>query len=68
MVNATFVHPPGPNTGIGKSIAVRLARQGLNVVLVALADPLLDGTFEELKAAYPKVQFRKVLCGAHDQG
>lgn len=46
--------------GIGKSIATRLARQGLNVVLVALGDSLLDNTFEELKAAYPKCQFRKV--------
>ena len=47
-------------TGIGKSIAKKLALQGLNVVLVALQDALLDGTTEELAAAFPAVQIRKV--------
>lgn len=47
-------------TGIGKSIAFRLARQGLNVVLVALDDNHLDNSFEEIKSAYPQCQFRKV--------
>lgn len=46
--------------GIGKSLAAKLARQGINVVLVALGDQLLDSTFEELKAEYPKQEFRKV--------
>ncbi len=46
--------------GIGKSIAKKLALQGLNVVLVALQDPLLDDTTEELAAAFPAVQIRKV--------
>ncbi len=54
--------------GIGKALAMKLARQGLNVVLVALGDALLDSTFEEIKAAHPKQQFRKVglvwPCGA----
>eukprot|EP00955_Chlamydomonas_euryale_P036426 350435-Chlamydomonas_euryale.AAC.6 len=48
------------NAGIGKSIASKLARQGINVVLVALGDPLLDATFEELKTEFPKQEFRKV--------
>ena len=40
----------GSSSGIGKSIAKCLAKDGLNVVLVALQEPLLDETFEELKA------------------
>lgn len=47
--------------GIGKSIAKKLASQGLNVVLVALQDPLLDESTEEIKALYPELSFRKVL-------
>mmetsp|Transcript_1426 Transcript_1426/g.3129 ORF Transcript_1426/g.3129 Transcript_1426/m.3129 type:complete len:323 (-) Transcript_1426:848-1816(-) len=50
----------GASSGIGKSIAFKLARQGLNVVLVALGDTVLDNTFEEIKSTYPKQQFRKV--------
>ena len=46
--------------GIGKSIAVKLARQGINVVLVAIDDALLEATFVELKQQFPKQQFRKV--------
>lgn len=46
--------------GIGKSIAFKLARQGLNVVLVALGDPLLDATYDEISTAFPACQFRKV--------
>ncbi|KXZ54212.1 hypothetical protein GPECTOR_5g304 [Gonium pectorale] len=60
--NAEWALVTGASSGIGKSIATRLARQGLNVVLVALGDNLLDTTFEELKAAYPKCQFRKVAA------
>lgn len=52
--------------GIGKSIAFKLARQGLNVVLVALGDKLLDDSFEEINATFPKQQFRKVRrCMGH---
>jgi hypothetical protein len=47
-------------SGIGKSIAFRLARQGLNVVVVALGDQLLDTTFNEIQEAFPRQQFRKV--------
>ena len=46
--------------GIGKSISKKLAGQGLNVVLVALQDQLLDDTTEELCALYPELSFRKV--------
>lgn len=33
-------------------------------MLVALGDALLDGTHEELCAAFPKLQFRKVCNGS----
>lgn len=46
--------------GIGKALAKRLAGQGLNVVLVALGDDLLDQTTSELAEEYPKVTFKKV--------
>jgi hypothetical protein len=48
--------------GIGKSLASKLAEQGLNVVLVALQDGLLDATLAELQAQFPKQSFRKVLA------
>ena len=76
--------------GIGKSLAQKLAAQGLNVVLVALdvragrrrrgaacalshtlgsraaaaQEPLLTDTYGELKAAFPKLQFRKARADA----
>jgi short-subunit dehydrogenase len=64
-------------SGIGKSIATRLAQQGLSVVLVALQNEALDATYEELSTEYPKVEFRKVhesciaqqasdSCSAHE--
>ena len=54
--------------GIGKALAKRLADQGLNVVLVALPDDMLDTTHEQLVADYPGLQFRKVRArGPHKQ-
>lgn len=50
----------GASSGIGKALAKRLADQGLNVVLVALPDDILETTYEQLAADYPSVQFRKV--------
>ena len=50
----------GSSSGIGKSIAFALAKQGLNVVLVALQEPLLDETFEELKASFGDRKFLKI--------
>jgi len=50
----------GSSSGIGKSIAQRLALDGLNVVLVALNEPLLDKTFDELKQTFPDREFVKV--------
>ena len=50
-----------PCAGIGKAVATKLADQGLNVVLVAKPDDLLDATYAELQEVYPKLQFRKVM-------
>lgn len=54
------LRPPLPPAGIGKSIARKLAGQGLNVVLAALGDELLDTTHKELSEQYPRVTIRKV--------
>jgi len=50
----------GGSSGIGRSLCFRLAEQGLNVVVVALADDLLDKTAADLAAKFPERQFRKV--------
>ncbi|MEW5298338.1 MAG: hypothetical protein WDW38_000928 [Sanguina aurantia] len=50
----------GSSSGIGKSLAFKLASQKLNVVLVALKDDLLKATFAEIKDKFPDRQFRMV--------
>eukprot|EP01026_Neomeris_dumetosa_P039110 TRINITY_DN3203_c0_g1_i4.p1 TRINITY_DN3203_c0_g1~~TRINITY_DN3203_c0_g1_i4.p1 ORF type:complete len:308 (-),score=40.83 TRINITY_DN3203_c0_g1_i4:393-1316(-) len=50
----------GASTGIGKALTMKLAGQGLNVVLVALDDDWLTKTFDELQQKFPSCQFRKV--------
>eukprot|EP00959_Pyramimonas_sp_CCMP1952_P028749 603082-Pyramimonas_sp.AAC.1 len=54
--------------GIGKSLAEKLAMQGINVVLVALQEPLLMETFETLQAQFPDVEFRKIICTIYELG
>ena len=53
------------DAGIGKAIAQKLAKQGLNVVLVALEDETLDATYDELSTEYPNVEIRKVHARVH---
>jgi short-subunit dehydrogenase len=50
----------GAGSGIGKSLAFKLASQGLNVVVVSLDDNVLKQTMKELKEAYPQLEFRSV--------
>ena len=50
----------GSSSGIGKSLASRLASQGLNIVMVALHDRLLDDAVSELKTTFKSGQFIKV--------
>lgn len=47
-------------SGIGKSLARKLASQGINVVLVALDDPLLAAAAAEIGAEFPGVSVRAV--------
>lgn len=41
--------PAGGSSGIGKAMAVMLADQGINVVIVAVPDATLDATMVELR-------------------
>jgi len=50
----------GGGSGIGKSIAFKLAKQGLNVVIVSLDDKFLKETMAELKESFPDLEFRSV--------
>lgn len=50
----------GGGSGIGRSLAFKLASQGLNVVIVSLDDDFLKSTIKELQQAYPKQLFRPV--------
>jgi len=60
---ASWALVTGASSGIGKSLAIKLAEQGLNVVLVAIDEPLLETTFVELKERFgARVEFRKVGC------
>jgi short-subunit dehydrogenase len=47
-------------SGIGKALARKLASQGINVVLVALDDPLLASAADEIRADFPGVAVRAV--------
>jgi len=58
--DATWALVTGAGSGIGKSLAFKLASQGLNVVIVSIDDDLLKATMKEIKAAYPDLQFRSV--------
>ncbi len=51
--------------GIGLALTKKLARQGLNVVVVALNDQLLHTAFQELQQQHPAVSFRKVGSPNH---
>ena len=50
----------GGSTGIGKSLTIELAEQGISVVVAALPDKFMGETEAELKKAFPKQEFRFV--------
>lgn len=63
---ATWALVTGGSSGIGKELARKLLQQGLNVVIVAREEPVLDKTIEELKALFPAQQIRKVGANLSD--
>ena len=60
--NAKWALVTGSGSGIGRAIAFKLAKQGLNVVLVSLDDDFLKETTAQLKKDFPDLEFRPVGC------
>jgi short-subunit dehydrogenase len=58
--NAEWALVTGASSGIGKAITEKLAKQNINVVLVALDDNLLKNFYEKLKNDFPSLQFRAI--------
>lgn len=50
----------GGSSGIGRAIVEKLVKQGVNVVIVALQDSLLDDFHAQLCRQHPHLRFRKV--------
>ena len=50
----------GGSSGIGKSIVERLCQQGINVIIVAVPEKLLDETTAEMHGRFPDVKVIKV--------
>ena len=59
----------GASSGIGRAITEKLAAQGINVVMVALADPLLEEFHADMSAEYAgRVEFRKLGVNLGKEG
>jgi len=48
------------SAGIGKAVVQKLAKQGINVVMVALDDALLADSAKEIQAEFKSLTFIKV--------
>ncbi|OBZ83753.1 Very-long-chain 3-oxoacyl-CoA reductase [Choanephora cucurbitarum] len=60
--NAKWALVTGGSSGIGAAIVRKFASQGLNVVVVALNDAVLEAFKETIAKEYPQVEFRFVGC------
>lgn len=58
--SASWALVTGGSSGIGLAIVERLAEQGLNVVIAAYPDQVLEDTHASLSERFPAVEFRKV--------
>eukprot|EP00892_Ulva_mutabilis_P007026 jgi/Ulvmu1/4696/UM002_0427.1 len=58
----------GASSGIGKALACKCADQGLNVVLVARPDNLIETASKELPATYPEIEFRVISVDLSTKG
>jgi len=58
--NAEWAIVTGGSSGIGKSIVERLCQQGINVIIVAVPEKVLDETTAEMTSRFPDVQVKKV--------
>ena len=68
--NTNWALVTGSSSGIGRAIAIKLAQQGLNIILVALDDDKLNQTFAFMKETFPKLEIRKVgvdLCSSGNE-
>ncbi|KAI9029873.1 hypothetical protein CLU79DRAFT_831622 [Phycomyces nitens] len=64
--NASWALVTGGSSGIGAAIVRKFASQGLNVVIAALEDPLMDSFKVEIQKEFPEREFRFVGCDLSD--
>jgi len=56
----------GGSRGIGKSTALKLAEEGVNIALVSRTESLLKETKKEISKKYPQSKVDYFICDTHD--